>query len=190
MGNFWSYPNAIEFVVLLVIVFDVIWHMVSEAKDVKRDEEREQRAIQREEDAEKRQIRREHEEIIRKHWQELQSNLISLHRIASEVTRINQFVQEHKNSQDPTSRHLLEMVMARLPGLLSELSERWGSVVAQLNVFPEPRDPLALEVLVSTEELGKTVGDKSVEIKEETLKALADLSKRVAEPGTLPKLDD
>ncbi len=78
----------------------------------------------------------------------------------------------------------------RLPEVMSELDDRWGRVVSQVNVFPQPRDVLALEVLKVVLELGKTVGDKQIEIKDETLSALANLVTRVADKGTLPNVDD
>ena len=49
---------------------------------------------------------------------------------------------------------------------------------------------MAIEVLKVTEELGKTVGDKQIEIKDETLAALANLVTRVADKGTLLNIDD
>jgi hypothetical protein len=57
-------------------------------------------------------------------------------------------------------------------------------------VFPQPRDILALEVLKVVQELGKTVRDKQIETKDETLAALANLVTRVADKGTLPNVDD
>jgi hypothetical protein len=61
---------------------------LSKLRDHKRDEAAEVRRIKREEALEKRQIRRKRQEFIRRHWQELQSNLILLHRITSELTRL------------------------------------------------------------------------------------------------------
>jgi len=81
------------------------------------------------------------------------------------------------------------MMMNRLPDVVAEFGDLWGRAVAQLNVFPEPRDVLALEVLEVIEELGKSVGDSKIEVKDETLLTLAELSRRVAEPGTLPNSD-
>lgn len=190
IAHLWSYANTIETAVLLVIVFDVIWHYVNAIRDVKRDELSEARSIQREEALEKRQIRREHREIIRKHWQELQSNLISLQRITGLLTQQKRFVRENSDSQDPTTRHLLLMMVNRLPESLAEFHDLWGRVVAQLNVFPGPRDLLALEVLALIEKLGETMKDNQAEVKDETLLALADLAKRVADKGKLSNLDD
>src|SRR5208283_766513 len=158
--NFWSYANSIETAVLVVIVYDVIWHRLNAIREIKRDEEAEQRAILREEASERRQIRSERAEVIRKHWQELQYNLIALSRVASQMVRHRQFVHENKDSQNATTKKTLEMITNRLPEVISEFDDRWGRVVSQLNVFPPPRDVLALEVLTVVQELGKTVGDK------------------------------
>jgi hypothetical protein len=185
----WSYANTIETAVLLVILYDIIWHRWNAVREVERDKEAEVRRIQREEDAEKRQIRRERQESIRKHWQELQSNLILLHRVASELARQKEFIRADNNSQDPTTQHLLQIMANRLPEVLSEFNDRWGRIVAQLNVFPEPRELLALEVLKIVEELGQTVRGKQTEVKDETLHALANLARRVAGAATLPYLD-
>jgi hypothetical protein len=81
------------------------------------------------------------------------------------------------------------MMTNRLPVVLSDFGDYWGRAVAQLNVFPQPRDVLALEVLTVIEELGKSLSDSNVEIKDETLQALAELARRVADPATLPNLD-
>jgi hypothetical protein len=143
----WSYANTIETAVLLVILYDIVWHRWNAVRDVEREREGEVRRIQREEDAEKRQIRRERQESVRKHWQKLQSNLILLHWVASQLAQQKEFIQTNSNSQDPTTRQLLLMMANRLPEVLSEFNDRWGRVVAQLNVFPEPRELLALEVL-------------------------------------------
>jgi len=63
--HLWSYANGIETAVLLVIVFDIIWHYLNDIRDIKRDQEAEKRAIQREEALEKREIRRERQEFLR-----------------------------------------------------------------------------------------------------------------------------
>jgi len=73
---------------------------------------------------------------------------------------------------------------------MAELGDVWGTTVAQLNVFPPPRDILALEVLTITEQIGKSLGDSTVEIKDETLAALAELARRTSDPGTLPSVTD
>jgi hypothetical protein len=78
------------------------------------------------------------------------------------------------------------MMANRLPDVIAEFSDLWGRAVAQLNVFPQPRDVLALEVLTVIEELGKSVGDSNIEVKDETLLTLAELSRKVSDPGTLP----
>lgn len=185
----WSYANSIETAVLLVILYDIIWHRWNAVREVERDKEAEARRIQREEDAERRQVRRERQESIRKHWQELQSNLIRLNRVASHLAQQKKFIEANGNSQDPTTRHLVEMIAKRLPEVISEFDDCWGRVVAQLNVFPQPRELLALEVLKIAEELGQTVGDKKIEVKDETLSALADLVRKVADAATLPAPD-
>ena len=185
----WSYAEAIETAVLLVIVYDILWHRWNAIRELRRDEQAERRAIEREEALEQRQIRRERQEILRKHWQELQSNLISLHRVAGQMMQQRRFIKENNNSQDATIKHVLSMMMNRLPDVVAEFGDLWGRAVAQLNVFPEPRDVLALEVLEVIEELGKSVGDSKIEVKDETLLTLAELSRRVAEPGTLPNSD-
>lgn len=184
-----SYANAIETAVLLVIVYDVIWHRWNAIKEIERDAQAETRAIEREQALEKRQIRRERQGAIRKHWQELQSNLISLHRVASQMTQQKRYIKEHNDSQDPTVKQVLLTMANRMPAVISEFDDLWGRVVAQLNVFPQPRDALALEVLEVIQELGKTVRDSTVEMKDETLLALAELARRVSDPGTLPNLE-
>ena len=190
LAHYWSYANTVETAVLLVIVYDVVWHRWNAVRDIERDKEAEARTIQREEASEKRQIGRERQEFIRRHWQELQSNLILLHRVASQLAQHKQFIEKNNDSQDPTTRHALAVIAGRFPEAMSELDDRWGRFVAQLNVFPEPRDLLALEVLETVEKLGQTVKDKQIEIKDETLHALASLVKRVAEAARLPSLDD
>lgn len=49
---------------------------------------------------------------------------------------------------------------------------------------------MALAVLEVIQELGKSVGDSTIEVKDETLLALADLARRVSDHGTLPNLDE
>lgn len=188
--HFWSYANSIETAVLLVIVYDIVWHRLNAIREVKRDDDAEKRAIQREEALEKRQIRRERHEFIRKHWQELQYNLIALNRAASMMVNHRRFIHENADSQDATTRVTLAMISNRLPHVISEFDDYWGRVVSQLNVFPPPRDDLAIEVLEVAKELGKTVGNKQIEIKDETLAALANLVTRVADKGTLINVDD
>jgi hypothetical protein len=188
--HWWSYASAIETAVLFVILYDVIWHRLNAIREIKRDEEAEVKTIQREQASEKRQIRRERQETIRKHWQELQSNLISLHRVTSQLTQQRQFIQENSKSQDPTTMRALTMTIDSLPETLSDFNERWARVVAQLNVFPEPRDLLALNVLQIVQELGKSINDRKTGVTDETLKALANLIKRVADEGRLLDLDD
>jgi hypothetical protein len=190
ISHFWSYANSIETAVLLVIVYDVVWHRLNALRDIKRDEDAEKRTIQREEALERRQIRREHHELIRRHWQELQYNLIVLSRVATQMVQHRRFILEKKDSQDATTKQTLMMITKRLPEVISEFDDRWGRVASQLNVFPQPRDVLALEVLTVVLELGKTAGDKQIEIKSETLSALAKLVTRVADKGTLPNVDD
>lgn len=185
-----------------MIIVDVVWHRLSAHRDIKRDEEAEKRTIQREEafeireikrgeeterraikreqDLEERQIRRERQETLRKHWQELQPNLISLNRVASHMAQLMQFVEKNKDTKDPTTR---------LPVVLSDFGDYWGRAVAQLNVFPQPRDVLALEVLAVIDELGKSLRDSNVEVKDETLQALSELARRVSDPAALPSLD-
>jgi hypothetical protein len=183
--HFWSYAA-----VLVVIVYDVVWHRLNAIRDVKRDDDAEKRTIQREEALEKRQIRRDRHEFIRKHWQELQYNLIALNRVASQFVNHRRFIHENADSQDTATKITLAMISNRMPNVISEFDDYWGRVVSQLNVFPPPRDVLALEVMTVVQELGKTVGDKQIEIKDETLAALADLVTRVADKGTLLKVDD
>jgi hypothetical protein len=181
----WSYANSIETAVLLVILYDIIWHRWNAIREIQREEAAEARTIQREEEAEKRQIRRDRQESIREHWQELQSNLISLHRVASNLAQHKVFVKQNKDSQNPATRRVLQMMVVRLPEELGEFNDRWGRVVAQLNVFPQPRDPLALEILELVEELEKTTRDSETEVKDETLSALAKISIKVADAGAL-----
>jgi len=188
--SFWSYANSIETAVLLVIVYDVVWHRLNAIREIKRDDDAEKRAIQREEALEKRQVRRERREFIRKHWQELQYNLIALNRVATQMVQHRRFIRENSDSQNAAIIHALVLMTNRLPEVISEFDDRWGRVVSQLNVFPQPRDALALDVLAVVQELGETVGDKEIEIKDETLSALADLVTRVADKGTLPNVDD
>jgi succinate dehydrogenase hydrophobic anchor subunit len=45
----WSYANAIETAVLLVIAYDILWHRWNAIRALKRDEQAEKRAIEREE---------------------------------------------------------------------------------------------------------------------------------------------
>lgn len=189
LAHYWSYANTIETAVLLVIVYDIVWHRVNAIREIKREEDAEIRAVEREKLAERRQIRREREEILRKHWQELQDNLISLNRVASHLVQLRQFVTKNNDSQDPTIRQALSVMTERLPILLSDLGDYWGRAVAQLNVFPQPRDVLALEVLGVIEEIGKSLNESSMGIKDETLKALAELARKVSDPATLPNLD-
>ena len=139
--HFWSYANSIETAVLLVIVYDVVWHRLNAIRDVKRDDDAEKRTIQREEALEKRQIRRERHEFIRKHWQELQYNLIALNRMASQMVNHRRFIHENADSQDATTKITLAMIANRLPNVISEFDDYWGRVVSQLNVFPPPSSP-------------------------------------------------
>ncbi len=104
ISHFWSYANSIETAVLLVIVYDVVWHRLNAIRDVKRDEDGEKRTIQREEALEGRQIQRERNEFIRKHWQELQYNLIALNRVATQMVQHRRFILEKKDSQDATTK--------------------------------------------------------------------------------------
>ncbi len=172
-----------------MILYDIIWHRWNAVSEIKREKEEEVRRITREEDAEKRQIRRERQESIRKHWQELQTNLILLHKVASQLAQQKEFIRSNNNSQDPTTREALKVIATGLPGVLSEFNDRWGRVVAQLNVFPEPRELLALEILEIVQELGETMRDRQYEVKDETLLALANLARRVADPAAFPNLD-
>jgi thioesterase domain-containing protein len=188
--NFWSYANSIETAVLLVIIIDVVWHRVSAHRDIKRDEEAEKRTIQREEAFEKRQVRRERQEFIRKHWQELQHGLISLHRVTTHLVQQMRFIRENKDSQDDTTRQAMMMTINNLPEQLAEFDDRWGRIVSQLNVFPQPRDALTIEVSTIVLALGETVRNKNTEIKDETLKALAKLVSKAADKGTFSNLDD
>lgn len=184
--HLWSYVNTIETAVLLAVVYDVVFHQLNTAREKKREEEAEERTIQREDAAERRQIERERQELIRQHWQELQTNLVTLHRSAARVQRSTQFIRENADSQNATTRFSLQLIATGLPQVLAEFDEGWGRVVAQLNVFPPPRDALALEILDAIQQLGKAVGDKQKEITDETLKALAEFVPRVADKGTLP----
>jgi hypothetical protein len=171
-------------------VYDILWHRWNAIREIKRDEQSEKRAIEREEALEQRQIRRERQEILRKHWQDLQSNLISLHRVAGQMTQQKRYIAENSDSRDATVRHVLSLMMNRLPDVVAEFGDLWGRAVAQINVFPQPRNDLALEVLAVIDEIGRSVGDSSIEVTDETLSTLAELSRRVAEPGTLPNSDD
>jgi hypothetical protein len=188
--NFWSYANSIETAVLLVIVYDVVWHRLNAIRDAKRDEEAEKRTIQREDAFEKRQVRRERQEFIRKHWQELQHGLISLHRVTTHLVQQTRFIHENKDSQDVTTRQAMMMTIDKLPEVLAEFDDRWGRVVSQLNVFPQPRDALTVEVSTIVTAVGETVRDKNTEIKDETLKALAKLVSKAADKGTFSNMDD
>jgi hypothetical protein len=188
--HFWSYANSIETAVLIVIIYDVVWHRLNVKWDIKRDEDAEKRAVLREEALEKRQIQRERREFIRKHWQELQYNLIALSKVATHMDKFRKYILEKKDSQDATTRRVLEVMTNTMPDLISEFEDYWGRVVSQLNVFPPPRDVLALEIIPVVLELGKTAGDKQIEIKDETLAALADLVTKVADKGTLLNVDD
>jgi hypothetical protein len=190
LALFWPYANTIETAVLLVIVFDIGWHYLNGIREIKRDEASERRAIEREAALEKRNIRRERKEFMRRHWQELQSNLIYLTRAASQVQQQRKYVYENRNSNNPTAWQLMAKIASGTPEMLSEFDDRWGRIVAQLNVFPEPRDVLALQVLKVILELGETIRDKNNEVKDETLHALADLVKPVAEKATLPNPED
>jgi hypothetical protein len=190
LSQFWSYANTIETAVLLVIVYDVVWHRLNAIREIKRDKDSETRAIEREAALEKRNIQRERQEFMRRHWQELQSNIIYLNRVASQVQQQRNYVSEHGDSVDPTVRQVMLTITRRMPEVLSEFDDRWGRIVAQLNVFPEPRDVLALQVLEVIQELGETVRDKNVVVKDETLSALANLVQPVAEKATLPNSED
>lgn len=188
--HYWSYPNTIETAVLVVILYDVIWHRWNAIRDIERDKEAEFREVQREEAAEKRQIRREQQEFVRKHWQELQANLILLCRVIKDLTQQRRFVNTNNDSRDPTTRHLLLTMTSRLPELLAEFDDRWACVVAQLNVFPEPRDLLALDILEVIQEVGKTINDKHIEVTDETLGTLASLTRKVAGAAKLQNPDE
>ncbi len=185
-----SYANGIETAVLVAILYDIVWHRLNSYRETKRNEEAERRAIKREEALEKREIHRERQEVLRKHWQELQSILISLHRVASQLVQHRRYIEEHNGSQDATVQHVMLALANRVPDEMAEFGDLWGRAVAQLNVFPEPRDVLALEVLKVIEEVGKSVGDSSIEVKDATLLTLAELARKVSDPGTLPALDD
>ena len=99
-------------------------------------------------------------------------------------------METNNDSRDPTTRHLLLVMTNRFPEVLAEFDDRWARVVAQLNVFPEPRDRLALDVLEVVQEVGKTVKDKQTQVEDETLSAFASLTTRVADAARLPNLDD
>jgi hypothetical protein len=189
VSELWSYANAIETGVLVVILYNIIWHRWNALREIKREEQSEKSAIEREQALEQRQIRRERLEILRKHWQELQANLISLQRSASYVAQARQFVMKNKDSIDPTTLRVMSVMTERLPVLLAEFGEFWGRVVAQLNVFPQPRHELALEVLVVVQEIGKSLNDSTVEITDDMLKTLADLARRVSDHGALANPD-
>src|SRR5665213_3265975 len=91
--------------------------------------------------------------FLRKHWQELQGDLIVLHRVATQVVRSRNFILEKNDSQDdPTTRRLLEMTSNRFPDLITEFHDSFGRVVSKLNVVPSPRDDMALEVLTVVED--------------------------------------
>jgi thioesterase domain-containing protein len=188
----WSYANTIETAVLLVIVYDIVWHRINAVREAKRDEEVERRTIEREVAQEMRQLQRERRESLRRHWQDLQHSLISLSRVASNMATHREYILKNQASQDATIRAVLSMMTKRLPVLLAEYADRWGRVVSQINVFPAPKDDLALEIQVVVEELGKTigVGGADVEIKDETLSALASFVLRAADKATLPNVDE
>lgn len=192
ISHFWSYANSIETAVLVVIVFDVVWHYRNTIREAKRDEEAEKRTIQREVALEKRQVQRERSESLRKHWQELQYNLISLSRVASNVATHREYILKNKDAQNATIREVLSIMTKGLPALLAEFADRWGRVVSQINVFPAPKDDLALEIQVVVEELGKTigVGGADVEIKDETLSALASFVLRAADKAKLAAVSE
>lgn len=190
ISHFWSYANTVETLVLLVILYDIIWHRWNAIRDIKRDEEAEQRLIEREQALERRQIRREREEALRRHWQELQGNLMSLHRSASYVARMKRFIEANNDSQNATTRQVLLVMSNRIPVALADLGEFWGKTVAQLNVFPHPRDVLVLEILQVVQEVGKSLGDSTFDIKDETLMALPELAQRASDHGTLAKAND
>jgi hypothetical protein len=189
ISDLWSYASAIETAVLVVILYDIIWHRWNAIREIKRDEEVENHTIEREQALEQRQIRRERQEILRKHWQELQANLISLQRSVSHLVQARQFIRKNKDSQDPTIQRVLSMMTNRLPVILLNFGDFWGRTVAQLNVFPQPRHDLVLEVLMVVEELGKSLSDSTIEIKDETLETLAVLARRVSDYGVLPNPD-
>lgn len=187
--HIWSYANTIETAVLLVIVYDIVWHRWNALKEIERDEQAENRAIEREHALEQRQIRRERQESLRRHWQELQSNLISLNRVASQIKRQRRYIEDHNDSQDATVRQVMLTITSRMPVVLSDLADLWGRTVAQLNVFPQPRDVLALEVLEVIQEIGRSVGDPNIEVSDETLQCLADLARRASDHGTLASVE-
>jgi hypothetical protein len=190
LAHFWSYANTIETAVLVAIIYDIYWHRNNIKKDIERDEASEARAIEREAALEKRQIQRERRESIRRLWQELQSNLISLSRVASIIPQHRKYILENHDSLNPSVQRAVQMMAKGMPSLFAELDDRWGRVVAQINVMPEPKDALALEIIPVIRELEKTVGHKEIEITEATQSALAKFVTRVADKGTLPNLDD
>jgi hypothetical protein len=173
--HYLSYATLIETAVLLVIVYDIAWHRWNAIREIRREEE-----------AETRQSRREQQEILRKHWQELQSNLISLNRIVSHLIQLWRFVEQNRDTENVTTRHVMTMMTNRLPVVLTDFGDYWGRAVAQLNAFASPRDALTLEVLTLINDLGSTVRDSSIEVRDETLQALAELARRVSERATLP----
>jgi len=185
LGDFWSYANTVETAVLLVIVYDIVWHRLNAIRERKHEAEAEERATKRENAFEQRQIRREQQEILRKHWQELQSKLISLNRVASQLSQLKKYVKENNNSTNDTVRASMMVMTNRLPVVISDFGDFWGRIVAQLNVFPPPKELLVLEVHAVIVTLGESVADSNVEIKEETLLAMVGLSTRVAERGML-----
>jgi hypothetical protein len=186
LATLWSYANTIETLVLLVIVYDIVWHRLNVIRESKRAAEAEIREIERERLAEERQIRRERQEMLRKHWQELQSTLILLNGSGSQVAAFRKFVKEHNDSQDPTIHTLLSTMAERFPIVLSDFNAYWGRAVAQLNVFPQPRDVLALRALEVIQEIGKSIGNFDIEIKDETLQSLAELVPEIAGQAALP----
>src|SRR5579863_1489641 len=98
LAHFWSYANTIETAVLAAIIYDIWWHRNNVKKDIQRDEASEARAIEREAALERRQIQRERREAIRRLWQELQSNLMSLSRVASLIPQYRKSIGENNNS--------------------------------------------------------------------------------------------
>jgi hypothetical protein len=181
--------NTIEFAVLAVIVYDVVWHRYRTINDAKRDEEAEARTIQREEAAEQRQIRRERHEILRKHWQELQADLILLHRTTSHLSNHKRFVLTKSKTENFNEQVLLDFIIRGLPAELAEFQDRWGRVVASLNVFPEPRDVRVLELLKSIETLGEFGKNSEADVSDETQESLAKLVNRVADAAQLQNVD-
>jgi hypothetical protein len=184
-----SYANMIETAVLLAIVYDIVWHRWNAFQEAKRSEKAEKQAIEREEALEKRQVRRERQEFLRKNWQELQASLISLSRAATHMVQYRRFIREKADSQDHTTQQALLFTTTKLLDLMAVVDDRWGQVVSQLNVFPEPKDGLVLEASIVVLELGKSVENKNIEVKDETLLSLSELVNRVADKATLPGLD-